>query len=270
MFTSILCVLWGCLLGLALGLSGTASAGWSIGWGVLGAVVAQVGAGLWLRRKVKTAMDRVQGVLMSGQKRLQQKVAQWQLHPPGSVKQAQLELEREQRVFVEQALERSRELERFYRWTPMLRRQVDTLRMQLYYQTKDFKKVDALLPNCLFLDPMTAAMKLARMHVNGADGAEKFFEKHVRRQRYGQGIILYALYSWMLVQRGDLAGAQKILVRACEKAENETLKRNREHLANNRVGHFSNAGLGEEWYALGLEEPKVKMQRQRNPSGRPF
>jgi hypothetical protein len=212
----------------------------------------------------------VQGVLQAGQKRLQQKVNQWQMHPPGSVKQAQIELEREQRTFVEQALERSRELERYFNWTPMLRRQVDTLRMQLYYQTKDYRQVDKLLPTCLFLDPLTAAMKLARMHATGAAGAEKFFEKHVRRQRYGQGVILYALYAWMLVKQGDTAGAHKVLVRACEKSENETLKRNLEHLANNRPAHFSNAGLGEEWYALGLEEPKVKMQRQRNPTGRPF
>jgi hypothetical protein len=42
-------------------------------------------------------------------------------------------------------------------------------------------------------------------------------------------------------------------------------------LANNRVGHFSNAGMGDEWYALHLEQPKVKMQRQRpHAFGRPF
>jgi hypothetical protein len=270
MFTIMLCVLFGCATGVVLGVSGAASVGWSVAWGVLAALAFQVGAGLFLRRKVKAAMDRVQGVLQAGQKRLQQKVSQWQMRPPGSIKQAQIELEREQRAFVEQALEKSRDLEVFYRWTPMLRRQVDTLRMQLYYQSKDYKKVDALLPTCLFLDPLTAAMKLARMHVTGAAGADKFFEKQVKRLRYGQGGILYALYAWMQVERGDLAGAHKVLVRACAKVENETLKRNREHLANNRPAHFSNAGLGEEWYALGLEEPKVKMQRQRNVPGRPF
>jgi hypothetical protein len=83
-------------------------------------------------------------------------------------------------------------------------------------------------------------------------------------------VILTALYAWMLVQKGDVAAAHKVLIRACEKAENETLKRNRDHLANTRVGQFSNAGLGDEWYALGLEEPKVRTQRQRAPGGRPF
>jgi hypothetical protein len=32
---------------------------------------------------------------------------------------------------------------------------------------------------------------------------------------------------------------------------------------NNRPAHFSNSGLGEQWYSLLLEEPKVRMQRQR-------
>jgi hypothetical protein len=248
----------------------TSSTVWSIVLGVLVALLAQTGVGLIIRRKVKRNMEAVQSVLLSGQKQLQQKVNQWQMRPPGSIKQAQLELEREQRGFVEKALERSRELERYVLWTPLLQKQIDTLRMQLYYQIKDFKMVDKLLPGCLFLDPITAAMKLARMYKNGDNEAGKFFEKHVRRMRYGQGLILYALYSWMLVQKGDINGAHKLLVRACEKNENEVLKRNRDHLANNRVKQFSNAGFGDEWYALGLEEPKIKMQRQRAPMGRPF
>ena len=33
---------------------------------------------------------------------------------------------------------------------------------------------------------------------------------------------------------------------------------------NNRVGHFSNSGLGDQWYSLLLEEPKVHVQRQRS------
>ena len=53
-----------------------------------------------------------QKILMDGQKRLQAKVNQWQMRPPGSLKQAQIEMEREQRVVVERALEASQELER--------------------------------------------------------------------------------------------------------------------------------------------------------------
>ena len=34
-------------------------------------------------------------------------------------------------------------------------------------------------------------------------------------------------------------------------------------LANQKYKHFSNAGFGDLWYSLYLEEPKVKMQRQQ-------
>jgi len=77
-------------------------------------------------------------------------------------------------------------------------------------------------------------------------------------------VILYALYSWILVQRKDVEAAHKLLVNACTRMENETLKTNRDHLANNRVNQFSNAGLGDEWYALGVEQPRIKSQRARH------
>ena len=266
MYTILISFLLGVLVGGLLAWTHAARTLWIVLWGVLGVIAGQFAMGLFLRRKVKAAMDAVQNVLMAGQKKAQQKINHWQMRPPGSLKQAQLELERDQRVFIEQALETSKLLEKYARWTLLLDRQIATLRMQLHYQLKEFRKVDALMPKCMFMDPMTAAMKLARLHVRGETAAaEKFFHKQTRRLRYGQGTILYALYAWMLVQRKEVAAAHKVLVRACEKMENEVIKANRDHLANNRVNQFSNAGLAEEWYALGLEQPKVKAQRQRHP-----
>lgn len=266
MYTILISLFLGALVGVVLALTHAARPVWVVVWGMLAVVAGQLAMGLILRRKVKQAMDGVQQVLLAGQKKLQQKINQWQTRPPGSLKQAQIELERDQKVFLEQALEESKKMEVYTRWTLMLDKQIATLRMQLYYQLKDFRKVDELLPKCMFLDPMTAAMNLARLHVRGdTAAAEKFFRKQTRRLRYGQGVILYALYSWMLVQRKEVDAAHKVLVKACASMENEVIKANREHLANNRLNQFSNAGLAEEWYALGLEQPKVKMQRQRHP-----
>ena len=126
------------------------------------------------------------------------------------------------------------------------------------------------MPSCLFLEPMTAAMRMARMYTRKDEEIDKFFTRQTARLRYGQGAILYALYAWIAVQRNDIELAQKTLLRAAEKMENETIKRNIEHLANNRVRQFTNAGLGDEWYALGLEEPRIKMQRSRGAGARPF
>lgn len=258
------------MLAVLLGATGAAHWGWAVFWGVLAFAAGQGATAFLFQKRVKAAMNGVQQILLDGQKRLQQKVSQWQMRPPGSLKQAQQEIERDQRVFVDRALESSKSLERFSPWVPLMGRQLATLRIQLYWMIKEFKKVDELMPKALVVDPTMAALKIARMHMTGAEGIDKVFKKQIGRVRYGQGALLYGLYAWILVQKKDLDGAHKVLIEACEKMENETLKRNREHLANNRVGHFSNAGLGDEWYALHLEEPKIKMQRQPQFGGRPF
>ena len=270
MLTVLINAMAGLLLIAAFGMTGTANWGWSVFWGVLAFVAGQGLSGYLIQKRLKAAMGGVQKILEDGQKRLQFKVNQWQMRPPGSVKQAQQEIEREQRMFVEKALEESKGLERFNQWAPLMGRQIATMRIQLYWMLKEFKKVDELLPKALIVDPMMASIKIARMYMKEEEGVEKVFKKHTARLRYGQGALLYGLYAWILMQKKDVDGAHKVLIEACEKMENDTMKKNREHLANNRVGHFSNAGLGDEWYALHLEQPKVKMQRQSRFSDRPF
>ena len=89
------------------------------------------------------------------------------------------------------------------------------------------------------------------------------YEKATRRLRYNQNVLLAAAWSWILIQKKDVDGAFKALNAALEKSDNETLKANRDHLANNRVAHFSNTALGDQWYALLLEEPRIHQQRMR-------
>lgn len=270
MLTVVLNVVFGALLAIVFGLSGVANWGWASFWGVLAFVGGQGATGFLMQKRIKAEMAAVQKILEDGQKRLQQKIGQWQMRPPGSLKQAQTEIERDQRMFVEKALEAATGLERFNRWAPLMGRQIATLKVQLYWMLKEFKKVDELMPRALIMDPMMAALKLARMYMTEQAGMDKLFNKQTARLRYGQGTLLYSLYAWILVQKKDLDGAHKVLIEACEKMENDTVKKNREHLANNRIGQFSNAGLGDEWYALHLEQPKVRMQRQSKFSSRPY
>jgi hypothetical protein len=77
------------------------------------------------------------------------------------------------------------------------------------------------------------------------------------------GADLGAGWSWILVRRGMIDEAFRALTAALKNSDNETLKRNHECLMNNRTAHFNNSGLGDQWYSLLLEEPKVRMQRQR-------
>ena len=179
---------------------------------------------------------------------------------------AQKEIFADTKVFVQDALAKVEELNRFRLLVPMMDRQIATAKVQLAWMVKDFKTVDALMPKVLLVDPMMAAIKIARLHMTGGDfkEIEKLYRKGVGRVRYNGNVLLAAEMSWIQVKRGDADGAFKTLTEALKKSDDATLKRNHECLMNNRVGHFSNSGLGDQWYSLLLEEPKVHVQRQRS------
>lgn len=267
MLTLIISAVVGLLLMLPLGLTGTSNWGWAVAFGILLFLACNTIAGLLMKKKIKTMMDAMQSTLVNGQKQIQAKVNAWKFRPPGSPKQAQIEIQKMQHVFIEKALDQSKVFEPYYKWVPLLKKQVATLRMQLHYQDRNFSEVDKLMPHCIFMDPVSMSMRLARMYVNKENGLDKFFEKNAAKLRYGQGAVLYGLYAWIAVKNNDLDLALKTLLRASKKMENDTIKRNIELLQNSKAKQFNLAGLGDEWYALGLEEPRVKFQRQPQ---RPF
>jgi predicted ATPase len=240
--------------------------GWSVFLGLLTFGCFQFAVGMWLQGKVKAEMSKVQGILEAGQKRLQQKMQRWQVRPPGSVQAAQKEIADDTRVFVKDALAATEGLAKFRYWVPMIERQMATAQLQLSWMIRDFKRVDELMPKALFLDPGTTAIKLARQQMRGesVEEMEKTYKKGVGRLKYNQNVLLAAAWSWILVKRDRVDDAFKALTEALRNSDNEVLKRNHECLMNNRVAHFSNSGLGDQWYSLLLEEPKVKMQRPRS------
>ena len=240
--------------------------GWSVSSGILSFLVFQGVFGFLVQKRVKREMERVQAVLADGQKRLQQKMQRWQIRPPGSIQAAQREIESDTKMFVRRALEQTGSLDKFRPWVPLMGRQIATARLQLSWMVKDFKTVDALMPKALFMDPSMSAIKMARMYMKNEPMEEiaKVYRKGVARVRYNGNVLLAAAMSWMQVQKGDVDGAFKTLTEALKKSDNETLKRNHEVLMNNRVAHFGNSGLGDQWYSLLLEEPRVRQQRQRS------
>ena len=148
----------------------------------------------------------------------------------------------------------------------MIDRQMATAKLQLSWMIKDFKTVDTLMPKALLIDPTMVAMKMARMYTLNAtsDEIEKVYRKGVKRVRYNGNVLLAATWSWILVQRDEIDRAFKALTEALKKSDNEVLKANHVCLMNNRVAHFTNSQLGDQWYSLYLEEPKIHMQRQRS------
>lgn len=262
MYTLIISAVLGVLLAVPLGATGVSNWGWAIAFGVLLFLACNTAIGLLMKKKIQGMMESVQGTLMSGQKQMQAKTNAWKFRPPGSPKAAQIEIQKMQHTFIEKALGQTGIFEPYYKWVPLLKKQVNTLKMQLHYQDRNFREVDKLMPGCLFMDPVTMSMCLARMYENKDPKLDKFFEKNAAKLRYGQGAVFYGLYAWIAVKRNDLDLALKTLLRAAKKMENDTIKRNIEILQNSKAKQFNLAGLGDEWYVLGLEEPKIKFQRQ--------
>ena len=230
---------------------------WSVVFALAVTLLVQMAFGLILRKKVDKVLNAIQSVIMEGQERLNRKADMFQLKPAGGVNHMRKILEREQQAFIRKALELTKELEPYFKWSPLLKKQVATMRMQFHYQLGEFDEVDKLLPDCLFLDPMTVAMKMARMYKNNSPGLDKFYRRKARKFKDDKGILVHALYTWILVKRGEVDKALEILTELKEKTSNETIIRNWEALANGKVKSFSNAGLGEQWYALRLETPKA-------------
>lgn len=261
MLTLIIAISAGLIAGLLSALD--LNVYWSIANGFIVFVIVQLVIGLLVRRKVNAVNNRVQGVMERAQNKINRKIQAYQHRPGGDPKSIQKMLEKEQTDAVREALRESEAMQPLFKWNLLLKKQIDTMRMMFYYQIREFGKVDELLPRCLMFDSRAVAFKLARMFKKNDPGLEKFFKRKSRRAKGDDCALLYGAYSWMLVQRGEIDQALELLTLARKKTEHQTIIDNREKLANGKIKLFSNAGLGEMWYALYLEEPKIKQQRVR-------
>lgn len=249
--------------------------GWTIVWSIVAFLGVFFLVGLPVRRKMAKVQSELQDSMQSAQGVMQRKIKQFQNKPGGNVKQMQRQLEADQQAMLKQGLEFTKRLEPFRRWSLLTGRQIATMRFQFHYQLKEFDKVDEILATCGFMrgpmmmDPMTAAMRMARCYKkDDVAGAEKVFKSRIRWAWGERGTMLYALMSWIYVQVDKPDEARRVLLRAKEKTGVETFKKNWEHLSNDRVKNFSNAGLGDQWYALYLETPPTPKQQRVKGKGR--
>lgn len=239
------------------------SMGWAIANGFVMAVVTQLLVGLFIRKKVTKINEKIQNVMVEAQNKINRMAQGFQRRPLGSIKEMQKMLEKEQNESVRKALEVSTEMNKFYKWNFLLERQINTMRMLLYFQLRELEEVDKLMPKCLMMDPRAVAIKIIRMYKKGNENFHKVFAKKTKRLKNDDAALLYGLYSWILVKEGQTDKALNVLIEAKKKTSNETIVQNWEHLANGRVKQFSNAGLGDMWYSLYLEDAKIKPQKMR-------
>lgn len=255
--------------------------GLTIFLGIVGFLVSFYLVGFLVRRRVKKVQDELQEIMKSGQQRINRRIQLAQNRPGADVKLLQRQIEAEQKVIFKEALEFTKRLELFNKWSLLMGRQIATMRLQFFYQLKEFKEVDELLAvrgffkKPLLIEPMIVAMKMARQYKNGdSTAAEKTFKRHIKWFREDRGTLLYGLISWIYVKAGETEKACELLQKAKEKTGDETLALNWERLSNGKEKTFSNAGLADEWYGLYLENPVMpKQQRVRASSKggrRPF
>lgn len=245
--------------------------GETIGIGIGVFLLTHILIGLIVRKRIGKVQGQLQETLMRGQKQLSHKIQKFQTRPGGNIKQMQRQLEADQKALIKEALAFVDRFEPFRKWSLFMGRQIATMRLQFLYQLKEFEEVDRLLATGgllrgpVMLEPVTVSMKMARQYKNSdVEAVEKTFNRHIKWFRGAKGTLLYGVLSWIYMKQDEPEKARQLLIKAKEKTGDETLARNLEMLSNNKEKHFSNAGLGEEWYSLYLENPPApKQQRMR-------
>jgi len=247
----------------------------TIFFGIAGFIAAFYLTGFFVRRKITKVQKELEGIMLAGQQKLQRKVQQFQMKPGGNIKLIQKQIEAGQQEIYQQGLDFIPRLERFKKWSPMMGRQIATMRMQFLYQLKEFEKVDEILAGHglfkgpMLMEPMAVAMKMARQYKNkDIAGAEKTFKKKAKWFRGDRGTLLYGLMSWIWVKEGKVEEARHLLAKGKKSTGSEALAHNWEQLSNDRVKNFSNSSLGEEWYGLYLENPPQPKQQKMRPGSR--
>ena len=261
MLTLLIAVSLGLALGTALHSFGDMPRGWSMFCGIIFMLATQLGIGLYVRRKVNQVNAGIQVRMTEMQRKLQRKVEAFQRRPGASVKAMQGEIWLDQVAAIRGAISALDVLNK-YRWfNLMLSKQLDTMRMVMYYQIKEFDMVDKLMPNTMMMAAQAMAMKMARMYHNNDPKLDAFFRKKSKRLKGDDVVLIYSLYAWIKLKQEDSKAALDALNIAVTKSDNPVLVANRERVVNGKVKQFSNAQLGDSWYGLYLEEPKVKQQR---------
>ncbi|MBQ6471184.1 MAG: hypothetical protein IJJ33_04310 [Victivallales bacterium] len=266
MLTIVLSLIGGGLAGFGLNMAWHGHPVWCSLAGVLVAVLIMTIINLLMRKKLEAVFLKIQEHIVNSQNTIRRKIATLGSHAgPGF----QARLEQEQAQAIREAIDMIDGVKPFEKWNFMVGRQADTLRAQFYFQIKDFESADKYFRHALLLDPMLLAMQMTRCYKRGElKEVENLFQKGQARFKDDKAVLVYALYSWILVQQNRIEDAIQVLVKAKTRAENDVLKQNWDHLVNGRVKRFSNAGLGDQWFALYLEQPRV--QRIRETPGRGF
>lgn len=226
-----------------------------------------LGINLMFRKKIQAVFEAAQKHILDSQEGIQRQVRMIQARNLGASKGLQKQLEKTQADGFMEAIATLEAAKPYERWNFLVAKQANTLRARLYFQMRDYEHADPcfenMLPVRILPDPLIAAMWLVRLwKLEKTEELKSYFKKAVKVFKDEKSTMLYATYSWILVKDNLIDEAIVVLNEGREKAESEVLRQNWEHLVNGHARRFSNAALGDQWYALMLEEPKQVRVRQ--------
>ncbi|MBR7121075.1 MAG: hypothetical protein IKC94_02405 [Lentisphaeria bacterium] len=240
---------------------------WGMGWGITCSVLAMILGwaviGLTLRRFIGVRQMKIQEIMQDAQNKVNRQLEIFNRRPPSSMKAAREILENLQFSAIRKSLAELEGYKKYYLWNAMLAKQVNAMKVQLYFQLREYDKVDGLLPKALLFDPQSIAIKMVRMYKNNDSKLDKFFRLKCWRFKGENGAFLACVYAWIKLKQEKPEAALEALKNAAKSSDNQVLIENIDHLTNGKIKHFSNSGFGDNWYALALEEPKMKKQRQQ-------
>ncbi len=237
--------------------------GWSIFLAILAFMIVQLIIGLVIRKKVNKLTHDIQNIMQEAQLKINRQMQLYQSRQPNNLRQAQQNLEKMQLEAVRKTLDATEQFTPLYRWNFLIKKQVNTMKLQLHYQLKEFAKVDELLPKSMLIDARSLVIKLVRLYKNNDPSLDKFYNKKCRMLKEDDCALFALTYAWIKLQKSETEKAIAALNEAKKRTDNETLVENCSRLLNGKEKLFNNAGLGDQWYSLYLEEPKYKQIRQR-------
>lgn len=206
----------------------------AIGWGwifgifmfVLTVILVHLLISLIIRKDIKRITTNIQNILTESQHKVEFRQQQFMRRPIGSPQMMMQILEKEQNEGIRQALVECEKLEPLCKWNLMVHWQINTMRVPLYFQLKEFDQLDQSLKKCLLVDSQIIGIKLARLYKTKDSKLDKFFKRKCASSKSDSAVLLYSAYAWMLVKQERYADALKVMVDAKKKSDNEFILRN--------------------------------------------
>lgn len=263
MLSILIAVIIGAGIGSAVGID-LQSSGWGIVCGIAGYVITQIIISLVLRKKINALQGEIQNTMNADRERINRQLTTFQQRQPGNMNGLKQLADRLQSEVTRKLLDATERFKIFYPWSPMLYKQINAMKMQLYFQIRNYEEVDRLLPKSMLLDPLSLSIKLVRMYKNDDKDLDRFYNKKCSKFKSDQGAFIASVYAWIKLKQQNTQAAVAALRSARKLSDHPVLIENLDKLLNDRKKDFSNAGFGEQWYALGLEEFKPKAVRRRN------